>query len=406
MVSLRGIFLHISNLLIIKSSRFSENFAIMTLVLLLSYSFRLTDAGPTPLSSRAAANLELQRRQLSNTQQAVGGSRALSIYDTVRAIESPHSVNSASHLPSSSSPRGPRHQLSRRSLSNAGQGLILTLILFLALIIFCLFVSRRLRRLPDLGATPRTPQRSANSRSRVQFSQLGDGLARLGLRFRQLVYRPRPSRQWPRPLRQEVHPSRVQDLRSRERPGPLRSPWYRWRTRTGAEIELARRQGISLQNPASAVDLLEQNLVQRQSRVGREIGRTLSSPYQYPGHSQAWEYQHLASKVGCEDKYRAVSSGLEPLEPCSTKSRECDVCLELRTGREFPWTAITSSCQHERNICLNCIASGIRENFDSNAWTEARCMASTCEGVFTYDGIGMYAFKKDFAMSVSPCLPT
>ncbi|TDZ67779.1 E3 ubiquitin-protein ligase RNF19A [Colletotrichum trifolii] len=76
-------------------------------------------------------------------------------------------------------------------------------------------------------------------------------------------------------------------------------------------------------------------------------------------------------------------------------TRECPICAETREAFEFPKLSVTLSCSHPPGVCLECLRTSIRCDFNSKLWTEIRC--PECREVLEYADIQKYADEATFA---------
>ena len=53
--------------------------------------------------------------------------------------------------------------------------------------------------------------------------------------------------------------------------------------------------------------------------------------------------------------------------------RDCVVCLETLNAQNTPKRKITSSCNHEAEVCKSCLMTSIATQFDSKVWDQIDC---------------------------------
>lgn len=73
---------------------------------------------------------------------------------------------------------------------------------------------------------------------------------------------------------------------------------------------------------------------------------------------------------------------------------ECIVCLETLGQDEFPGAGITTSCDHEADICLQCIARSINIQLREKMWNELAC--PTCSAVLEFEAVKQFADSETF----------
>jgi hypothetical protein len=169
--------------------------------------------------------------------------------------------------------------------------------------------------------------------------------------------------------------------RPRLRNSPIaRRPLGDVRTPLRPLSNLTSARGRSYRNTARNQDpclkLLEVNRVQRQSRIQRAINTESYCRSGHPRPSRAWRH--------CSKRKRRRNA----------VPRECTICFNNLMSYRFPHRNISASCQHERSVCLSCVAREIKRNFDDNGWTEARCVA--CQSLLSSNDIAEFAFEEDF----------
>ena len=57
----------------------------------------------------------------------------------------------------------------------------------------------------------------------------------------------------------------------------------------------------------------------------------------------------------------------------SQKQIECAVCMETKNSSEFPADKITKECQHDVDVCDECLTESISSQFNGNIWNEIDC---------------------------------
>ncbi|KAL9126006.1 MAG: hypothetical protein Q9217_004870 [Psora testacea] len=67
------------------------------------------------------------------------------------------------------------------------------------------------------------------------------------------------------------------------------------------------------------------------------------------------------------------------------KSSECRVCYEVLTIETTPTKKLTSTCNHERDICKGCIMTSIREASTNNLWDNIKC--PSCNARLSHEDI-------------------
>ena len=79
--------------------------------------------------------------------------------------------------------------------------------------------------------------------------------------------------------------------------------------------------------------------------------------------------------------------------------RECTVCMEALSLSNFPARNITSSCNHEPDICAPCLSQSIATQFTTKAWNNIGC--PTCSQRLSYADVKKYADNATFEKYIS-----
>ena len=72
----------------------------------------------------------------------------------------------------------------------------------------------------------------------------------------------------------------------------------------------------------------------------------------------------------------------------------CTVCCENLDTDNFPAHKVTSTCQHEPDICKTCLASSIATQFSNKIWDQVAC--PTCHARLSFHDIQEFATKDIF----------
>ena len=83
----------------------------------------------------------------------------------------------------------------------------------------------------------------------------------------------------------------------------------------------------------------------------------------------------------------------------TSNERECAICLESLPLLDFPVRDITSSCNHEPNICASCLSKSIATQFTTKAWNIIDC--PTCSQRLDYADVMNFADNATFEKCVS-----
>ena len=75
--------------------------------------------------------------------------------------------------------------------------------------------------------------------------------------------------------------------------------------------------------------------------------------------------------------------------------RECVVCFETLNAQTVPERRITSSCNHEPDVCRSCLATSISTQFDSKVWDQINC--PTCDQRLDFQDVKAFAPLDVFA---------
>lgn len=78
-----------------------------------------------------------------------------------------------------------------------------------------------------------------------------------------------------------------------------------------------------------------------------------------------------------------------------TEEVECIVCIENIPRRGFPDSSISSSCSHDAQCCLKCLATHLKSQLESNGPKSFTC--PQCRGALSYASIQQYASPETFA---------
>ena len=83
--------------------------------------------------------------------------------------------------------------------------------------------------------------------------------------------------------------------------------------------------------------------------------------------------------------------------------RDCVVCFESLGPQNTPKRRITSACNHEPDICRNCLATSISTQFNSRIWDQIDC--PTCGQRLEFQDVKIFADSVIFGRSETPCTP-
>lgn len=106
-------------------------------------------------------------------------------------------------------------------------------------------------------------------------------------------------------------------------------------------------------------------------------------------YTQAQEDDDAASNIG------VVAESCSDYGSDHGSDRECVICAETKCAEEFPWTPITTSCNHSPSSCLDCVELSIKTDLNTKIWTEIRC--PECSAALDYLGIQQYADNETFS---------
>ena len=83
----------------------------------------------------------------------------------------------------------------------------------------------------------------------------------------------------------------------------------------------------------------------------------------------------------------------------SSRNRDCVVCFETLNPGNTPVRRITSSCDHEPDICRLCLATSISTQLDSRVWDQIGC--PSCDQRLGYQDVKAFADSSAFGRSES-----
>ncbi|KAI1136910.1 hypothetical protein F5Y05DRAFT_90380 [Hypoxylon sp. FL0543] len=90
-----------------------------------------------------------------------------------------------------------------------------------------------------------------------------------------------------------------------------------------------------------------------------------------------------------EDKFVRAEAWLVPL------SEECIVCSDEKRVSEMPnKRRITASCEHDSNMCKECVGNWIASSMDSVAWDRLKC--PECPQLLKYENVRAFATREVF----------
>lgn len=184
--------------------------------------------------------------------------------------------------------------------------------------------------------------------------------------------------------------------------------WHSW-TRTDLR-RILDHYGSDYRYRASKLELMRKlnELCQRQNLTSRNrhsilrLGsyRTASqrrlsqshTPYFMEEVSSASEdniptSQTLASNVTFETSVLPLQTATST--DSETTDVECTVCLETLSADRFSTRKVTSSCQHEPNVCLVCLCQSIATQFTGKFWNQICC--PSCNERLEYHDIKAFA---------------
>lgn len=73
---------------------------------------------------------------------------------------------------------------------------------------------------------------------------------------------------------------------------------------------------------------------------------------------------------------------------------QCNVCYETLDANNTPQQRITSTCQHEPDVCSQCLTTSINTQFSDNVWDQIQC--PTCRERLGYHDMQIFAEKQTF----------
>ena len=83
----------------------------------------------------------------------------------------------------------------------------------------------------------------------------------------------------------------------------------------------------------------------------------------------------------------------------STLPRDCIMCFETLNPQNTPERRITSSCNHEPDVCRSCLATSISTQLDCKVWDQIDC--PTCGHRLNFQDMREFADPAAFARSGS-----
>ena len=84
-----------------------------------------------------------------------------------------------------------------------------------------------------------------------------------------------------------------------------------------------------------------------------------------------------------------------PASPIDVKvvenGHECTVCLETKTKDQFRAGKITAECEHDLDVCKDCLVESIDFQFDANIWDHIDC--PSCGTRLAAEDVNKFASK-------------
>ena len=110
-----------------------------------------------------------------------------------------------------------------------------------------------------------------------------------------------------------------------------------------------------------------------------------------------------ASELEDEDEDAGLpnvdGSGLSAMDSSHGDLGECVVCDEALINSNTPNRRITLSCQHEPDVCLDCLARSITVQFESKVWDNIDC--PSCGDRLAFEDVQAFGTAETFSRYVS-----
>lgn len=112
--------------------------------------------------------------------------------------------------------------------------------------------------------------------------------------------------------------------------------------------------------------------------------------YELPPPRPSIKDSEISTPLSASQKKPSSAVDHEDLET------ECSICLQDLPAKRFP-KRITGACDHDSNVCFECLRASITTQFASNVWNQIEC--PTCQERLQYMDMKLFADSKVFERS-------
>ena len=132
---------------------------------------------------------------------------------------------------------------------------------------------------------------------------------------------------------------------------------------------------------------------ERKPRV-RRMPHPTFPPVDAAGNRHSSRVQTLARKKIAARKARKNSVNTAPTPEVGNLLRDCVVCFETLTVENTPERKVTTSCDHEPDVCTTCLSTSISTQFTGKVWDRIDC--PTCGERLGYQDVQEFASSEVF----------
>ena len=178
---------------------------------------------------------------------------------------------------------------------------------------------------------------------------------------------------------------------------------YEWRNRTTSPTKLNMMHELHMLVQEYDLDTADRREIFNAQKNGQPLAPR-KHKVRTVVHPKNWETNRRITR----SRARAGASSLlaaSTLNPrtnsipkiTSDLIRECVVCFEALNLENTPKRRITSSCNHEPDVCIPCLATSISSQLDSRVWDQIGC--PTCGQRLDFQDVKAFADSPVFRRS-------